>query len=234
MTVGATDTFSQTRDEIISDALTNVGAIGPGQDATGVIRDHAARALGRIVKAIDAEGQFLWRMSELTFSTTATTASYALNATVFDVDEPINYMKSGETARVPLRPMSRDEYMALPDRTSAGRVPSRYYVEKSLSGAGRILCTMKLWPVPDTSSDTVTYVGALRAKDYTSGAITSDFPSNWVLCLVYGLTTELAPSYSQMEMAAMYRQLYEAEKNKQLNNDNEKQALIFVPFGGSY
>jgi hypothetical protein len=55
-----------------------------------------------------------------------------------------------------------------------------------------------------------------------------------VLCLVYGLTTELAPSYSQMEMAAMYRQLYEAEKNKQLNNDNEKQALIFVPFGGSY
>lgn len=234
MAVGTTDTFSQTRDEIISDALTNVGAIGPGQDATGSIRDHAVRALGRIVKAIDAEGQFLWRISELTFATTAATASYALSATVFDVDEPINYMQSGSTSRVPLRPMSRDEYMALPDRTSAGRVPARYYIEKSLSGAGRILCTMKLWPVPDTSGDTVTYAGALRAKDFNTGATNADFPSNWVLCLVYGLTAELAPAYNQMEMATMYRLLYEAEKNKQVNNDNEKQALIFVPFGASY
>jgi hypothetical protein len=88
MTTGSTDTWSETRDEIIADALANVGALGPGESASGLMRDHAARALNRIAKALDAEGSFLWRTSRLTFSTTAATAGYTLSATAFDVDGP--------------------------------------------------------------------------------------------------------------------------------------------------
>lgn len=234
MAVGTTDTWTLSRDEIINDALANVGAIGPGEEASGIMRTHAARALDRIVKAIDAEGQFLWRISELTVTTTASDGSYDLNANVFDVDEPVNYMKTGETSRVPLRPMSRDEWMALPDRTSEARVPSRYYVSKALSAGARILCTLNLWPVPSTSSDTLTYAGALRAKDFNTGATNADFPSNWMSCLVYGLTFELAPSYGKPQLSAQYRDMYESEKQRQIGNDNEKQATFLVPFGSSY
>lgn len=230
MTVGTTDTWSASRDEIIADALANVGAIGPGDDADGPMRAHAARALDRIVKAIDGEGQFLWRMSELTTTTVSGTASYALSALAFDVDEPINYMDSAGTSRVPLRPMTRDEYMALPDRTTTSDVPARYYIEKSISGV-RLLCTMKLYPVPNSTGDTITYVAALRSKDFSTGATTPDFPSNWTACLVYGLTAELAPAYRQFDLAMQQRALYEAEKAKQLGNDNEKQATFLVPFG---
>jgi len=234
MAVGTTDTWSQSRDEIISDALANVGAIGPGEDATGKERDHASRALNRIVKAIDAEGQFLWRVSLLTVSTTAATASYTLDATVFDVDEPVNFMQSGGTSRVPVRPMSRDDYMSLPDWTTAGRVPARYFIEKTLSGAGRVLLTMKLWPVPNTTGDTITYAGAVRAKDLDTGALNADFPTNWILALVYGLTAEIAPAYGQPQLAMTYGPMFEAEKQRQIGNDNEKQPLIFVPFGAAY
>lgn len=234
MTVSATDVFSQTRDEIISDALANVGAIGPGESASGVMRDHAARALNRIVKAIDAEGQYLWRMSRLTFTTTASTASYTLNATAFDVDEPVSYLQTGGTSRVPLRPMARDDFMSLPDRTTTARVPARYFIEKTLSGAGRTLLTMQLYPVPNTSSDTVEYAAAIRAKDYVTGADTSDFPASWLNCLLWGLTAELAPSYNQPQLSAQYRDMYLAEKDKQIGNDNEKQGVFFVPFGSSY
>lgn len=232
MTVGATDTFSQTRDEIIADSLANVGALGPGETASGPPRDHAARCLNRIVKAIDAEGAFLWRVSRLTFTTVATTATYTLNATAFDVDDPVSYLKAGGTTRVPLRPMARDDFMSLPDRTTAATTPSRYFIEKTLTGAGRTLMTMTLYGVPSASGDTVEYAAAIRAKDYVTGADTSDFPSNWVQCLTYGLTAEIAPAYNQAPLAAQFRDMYMQEKDRQLGNDNEKQGIFFVPWGG--
>lgn len=232
MTVGATDTWSESRDEIISDALANVGAIGPGETATGRTRDFAARALNRIVKALDAEGQFLWRMSRLTFTTTAATASYALSARAFDIDAPMSYVPAAGTGRVSMLPMTRDEYMALTDRTVSG-TPGRYFIEKTLTGAGRILCTAILWPVPDTTSDTIEYAAALRAEDYVTGADTSPFPSSWVRALVYALSAELAPGYAQPALVEVYRDQFETEIGKQVGSDNEKQNLILVPFGGS-
>ncbi len=234
MTTGATDVFSATRDQLIDDALTNVGAIGPGESASGLMQAHAARALNRIVKAIDADGMFLWRTTRLTFVTIASTASYALSATAFDVDEPVSYLQAGGTTRVPLRAMARDDFMTLPDRTTTARVPARYYIEKTLTGAGRTLLTMQLYPVPNTTADTVEYAAAIRAKDYVTGADTSDFPSNWVQCLVWGLTAELAPGYNQPALSAQYRDMYLAEKDKQLGRDNENQGIFFVPFGSSY
>lgn len=229
MAQGTTDTWATTRDEIISDALINVGALSPGESATGGVRDHAARALDALAKALDAEGAFLWRTTRLTFATVASTASYTLNATAFDVDEPVSYLSG--TTRVPLVPMSSDDYRVLPDRTVSG-TPSRYYIEKALT-TGRTAMTMYLYPVPDTTADTVEYRAQIRAKDFNTGATNPDFPSNWAKCLKYGLTVELAPAYQQLELMAAFSALYQAEKALQLGNDNEKQGVVFVPWGGA-
>lgn len=231
MSVGTTDTWASSRDDIINDALANVGAVGPGVSAVGPMRDHAARALDRIVKAIDGEGQFLWRMSRLTTSSVASQASYTLSALAFDVDEPVSYMANGGTTRVPLAAISRDEYMAKPDRTSTSSTPSNYYIEKTLS-SGRTALTMYLYPTPSGSGDTIEYVAALRAKDFNTGATNPDFPSAWHKALVYGLTAELAPSYGQPDLMVTFGQLFEAEKGRQINNDTEKLGITFVPFGG--
>lgn len=230
MAIGTTDTWAQSRDEIIADALANVGALGPGQDATGKTRDFCARALNRIVKALDGEGQFLWRMSRLTLTTTSGTSSHSLSALAFDVDAPMNYKAAADSTRTPIWPMSRDDYMALPDRTTSGR-PSRYFLEKTLTGAGIVQITANLWPVPDTTGDTIEYPAALRAKDFNTGATNPDFPTSWTACLVYGLTSEIAPAFGQPELAMQYRALYDAERNKMVGQDNERQNLIFVPFG---
>jgi len=233
VTAGATDTFSEARDEIISDALANVGAIGPGEAAAGLPREHAARAANRVVKALDAEGMFTWRMSRLTFATIAGTASYGLSASAFDVDEPCSYLAAGGTTRTSLRAMASDDYRQLSDRTTGG-TPARYTIEKTLTGQGRILCTMLLFPVPAMTGDTVEYQAAIRAQDYTSGATSSPFPSNWVLGLTYAVTAEIAPAYGQAPLAAQYAAMWREEKARQLGADNEKQGFTLVPFGGSY
>jgi hypothetical protein len=233
MAVGTTDTFVSTRDEIISDALSKLGAIGPGEDATGVIRTHAARRLDAIVKEIDADGQFLWRMQRLTTTTTASTATVTISALAMDIDEPIRFTKAGATTGVPLHPMTRDEYMAIPDRTSVAETPTRYYIEKSLS-TGRAVIALYLWPEPSDTGDTVEYAAALRAKDFNTGATNPDFPSSWTRCLGFGLAADLAPDYKQWQQVAVFQPQYERLKDKLLNTDNEKQGLVMVPFGGVY
>jgi hypothetical protein len=232
MAIGTTDTWSQSRDEIIADALTNVGAIGPGDEATGQIRDHAARALNRLVKALDAEGQLLWRLSELSVPTVSGTSRYALSALVFACEDPMAYLPAGSSVSTKIWPMSREEYANLADATVAG-TPTRFFIYRTLASTGRILLSATFYPVPNVTADAIHYVGATRAKDYDDGSTLSDFPSMWTRCLVYGLTAELAPAYSQPEMALQYWALFEAEKNKQLNADNEQMGLTLIPFGGS-
>jgi hypothetical protein len=233
MAVGTTDTFVSTRDEIIADALSKLGVIGPGEDATGTPRTHAARRLDAIVKELDSEGQFLWRMSRLTVTTTASTATVTISALAVDIDEPIRFTKSGATVGVPLSPMTRDEYMALPDRTITADTPTRYYIEKSLSG-GRASIALYLYPEPEDTGDTVEYVAALRAKDFNDGSTNPDFPSSWTRCLGFMLTADLAPDYKQPGLVKVFRDIYEPLLERLLGADNEHQGLFLVPFGGAY
>lgn len=227
MTTGATSTFDESRDQIIAEALENLGAIGVGdvRDANNsALFDVGARALNRIVKSLDKEGAFLWRFVRRTTSTTAATATFTPATDVMDLDEPLRYTRSGQTAATPIRPMVRDEYMQLGDRTVAG-VPSRYYVERTLT-----TMTVYLWPVPDATGDTIEYTAVLRAKDYTTGADTSDASQKWQSCLVYGLTMELAPKFGQAGEVGTWKQLFEDEKLRLLGDDNERGNITLVPF----
>ena len=228
MATGSTDTWTSTRDEICTDALINVGAIAPGKDASGIKLTHAARALNRVVKSIDADGQFLWRIVRRTTVTTDGTATFQPATDVLDIDGPMSYVRSGATGRSTIDPMSRDDFMSLADRTSEG-IPSAYMVERVLTSNQ---LTVTLWPVPDATGDTIEYPVALRAKDFTAGSDTPDFNSKWIACLVYGLTMELAPGYGQPGLIAQYVPLFNAEKKRLLADDSEKGNLILVTFVG--
>jgi len=231
MAQGTTDTWAASRDQIIADALSKLSVVGPGEEATGVVRAHAARRLDGIVKELDAEGEFLWRVVRLTATSVASQASYALSALAFAVDAPIRYLRSGETTGTPVEPMAHAEYMVLPDRTVTSATPSRYAIEKTLSG-GREALTLYLYPVPSGSGDTIEYTAALRAKDFNTGATNPDFPSSWTNALTWALAGDLAPDYGQASLAPLFNKRFETAKERLIGADNEKQGLVLVPFGG--
>lgn len=220
---GSTD-FESSRDEIIQDALSKVGAIGPNDSPSGSQLLHAARALNRIVKGLDPEGNFLWRVVERTATTTSGTATFSPSTDVMAVDEPMNYMRSGTTSRSPIRSMSRDDFMNLTDRTSSG-VPSMFYVSKALSGL-----TVTLWPVPDATGDTVTYSAVLRSQDFDTGANTPDFDPAWTQCLVLGLAADIAFDYGQPAIAAQLRAAFMEEKTRLIEQGTEVGHVTLVPF----
>jgi hypothetical protein len=227
MPTGLTDTSNETRDQVIAEALTNVGAIGIGDvrdSNNSTAFDVAAAALNRIAKDLDKEGAFLWRFIRRTTATTAGTASITLGTDVLVIDAPMRFTRNGQTASTQITPMARDEYMQIGDRTVRG-VPSRYYVEVTLTTK-----TVYLWPTPDATSDTIEYVAVLRAKDFTSGTDTPDFTQKWQSCLVYRLTMELCPKFGQREAMGDWKALYEDEKKRLVQDDSEKGPVSFVPF----
>jgi hypothetical protein len=231
MSTSGTSVFEEQRDDILAEALEALGAIGPGETRTSnnsTLFDSAARALNRVVKAIDANGQRLWRVVRRTTTTTIATASFAPASDVLDLDDPVRYTRAGQSTATPVSPLSRDEYMRLPDRATPG-VPRNYYVEKTLTTT-----TVYLWPVPDATGDTIEYACSLRGQDFNSGADTPDFTSKWGTCLVYGLIVELAPKFRQPSAIQMFKPLFEAEVNRVNQDDSERGPMQFAPFGATY
>jgi hypothetical protein len=230
MSVGSTTSFEESRDDIIAEALENVGAIGPGatrDSNNSELFDSAARALNRVVKSVDKDGQRLWRIVRRTTTTTDGIASFSLASDVLDVDAPMRFTRAGQTAPASyLDPMSRDEYMLIGDRTQEG-TPRQFFVERTLTAK-----TVYLWPVPDATGDTIEYAVATRAADFTTGANTPDFPAEWTNCLVYGLTMELAPKFDQMEKVAVFKTLFESELVRLIGNDTERGNVVM--YYGSY
>jgi hypothetical protein len=226
MTTSSTTTFDCSRDDIIDDALAAVGAIGPGDTAEGSMREHAARALNKVVKAIDADGKFLWRQASRSQSLTDGTAAYTLAADVIGIDGPARFVRSGATTGSPVTPMSDDDYTAIADPTTEG-APSRYLLRQALPTT----LTVTLWPVPDTTGDAFVYRAMLRAADFSTGANTGDFPARWQMALQLGLEAAIGSAYGKTpnEVVTMTR-TFLAEKDRQLSAGGEEGPVWFVPW----
>jgi len=221
---GLTYDFESNRDEIIQDALTNVGALGPNKTPTGNQTAHAARLLNRLVKSLDYEGLYLWRVVRRTFTTTSGDNSQDLAADVLSVDEPVRLLHTGETQPLLLSPMTRDEWMTV-NRSESG-TPTRYFFEKTLTTP-----TLNLYPTPDNSTDTIEYAAAIKSRDFDTAANTPDFPSHWNLMLVNGLSMLLGPAYNQLQSASFYREEFERNKAALTQQETEHGRLSLVPWG---
>jgi hypothetical protein len=231
MSVSTDDTFSESRDQIIGEALANIGAIGPAEPRSAnnsTWFDAGDIALNRMVKAIDPTGMRLWRIVRRTTATVAATATFTTATDVLGVDGPMRYTTAGQSTASPITAMSRVEYMRLPDRTTAG-TPRNYFYETTLAAN-----TVYLWPVPAATGDTIEYTVSLRGKDFDTGADNPDFPTKWLSCLVYGLTAELAPQARQLALVAVYRPLFQQELGVLMADDSEKGPIMMSPFGGMY
>jgi len=225
MTVSSTYNYEDNRDEIIQDALANVGAVGPNRTPSGNQTTHAARVLNRLVKSLDYEGLYLWRVVRRSFTTTDGDNSQDLAADVLSIDEPVRLLHTGETQPLLLTPMTRDEWMSV-DRSTEG-APTRYFFEKTITTP-----TLNLWPTPDNSTDTIEYSASVKSKDFDTAANTPDFPSHWNLMLVNGLSMLLAPAYNQVNVAAFYRDEFERNKAALTQQETEHGQLVLVP--GAY
>lgn len=191
-TSGSTD-YSETRSSIIKDALIEIGAHDVSETVDAETGAYAARKLNRMLKAWQADGINLWRLSEGNVALVASQASYTMGGTGSpDVAyrplriHEVRYRDANGTDR-PMVQLSRSDYFDLPEKTSTGSPTSYYY------DPGRGQGTLYIWPVPaSVTTESLRWTYDRSIEDMDAAANEPDVPQEWYDAVVLNLAASLA------------------------------------------
>ena len=190
---------------------------------TGYDARKARRSLNVMFQDWMNRGVNLWTVNEVNLTLTSGTDTYALNA--YDVDlMEVAIRRSG--IDYTMDRITREDYLNIPNKTQTGR-PTQIYFERSSTPS------IKLWPVPDNSTDVLVSYRVQRIEDADSLQNDVDVPSRFIPCMVSGLAYYLALKNAP-DRAQMAKQIYEEDFARAANEDSEWGSLFVRPDNRSY
>jgi hypothetical protein len=220
MATSGSNNWALTRDNIITLALRRINAIGQGETPTTSAITEGATALNAIVKAVQADGMPLWKVTVDSFTPTANTTAYTwyVGGTI-NKRPPLRihqawYQHNTTNVRTPLQLATRNEYYLLSNPTTAGVPSILNYQPPGNQGetSQEMKGTVNLYVAPSTSfvADNKIYViGQFPFEDFDASGDYPDFPSSWNNALAWMLAFDLSHEYgctpvkiSQIEKAA--------------------------------
>lgn len=114
--------------------------------------------------------------------------------TVMILDAWITQTSGSTSSDLFITPMSRTEYASINNKAAPGR-PTTYWFDRLISP------TITLWPVPNSSTFTLSYYRCTQMEDANlTGGETPDIPYLWLDWFVAGLAHRLARPYANIEM----------------------------------
>lgn len=230
MTVSANSTLNYTRDQLITVAFRYAGVLSAGRDPSSADIAMASDFMNLELMTLQAEGVIL-RTIERTTLTLGTPddgdATYNLPAGTIDVENSANGQAGTivptEGAETVVSLMSRDEYLALPDKSddTTGR-PTKVYIEKLAT------LTATFWPVPDSTCVSFRYARVRLLQDLDSGGVTVDLARRWLQAVTYAVAAQIAMAKSLGPQVAGYLRS-EANRLKAIcrSDDTQRGAIRF-------
>lgn len=169
---------------------------------------HGKTLLDLILNNLVVEG-FNARLQDFyDLSVVASTASYTLTDTVYDVIESGMFKATGETTELVVNQIDLATWQTLTDKTTEGSKPQLYVVFRD--GATPVV---QLWPVP-------TEAGTLRLKvirllgDNSTGTNSTDLQRYWEDALVWLLAAVIAVDSSMPTDRVMMLQSMAEQKKR--------------------
>jgi hypothetical protein len=167
-----------TRDNIIYAALRKLGVKQSENPPRVEEIQDASFALNSMVFAWQNDGVHLWTKAEEIMPLTASTLSASLASSVLEVQTPFFRRDDSDS---PLGLLTRDEYLAIPDKKTTAD-PISIYVDYQLANP-----MVYIWPRPIYTTTIVTGTDALYylcIKDHTSAAANhpitgADYATYW-------------------------------------------------------
>lgn len=191
---------SVTRLTLITSALRKLAVLPSGGAASTAQASDANDALNNLIKAFQADGMAVWKLSSKSFPTLSGTNTYTIgpavtpSTTAFVAPQPLKLTEAFYATvggnNTPLNIYSRYDFMQLPS-TSSG-TPVNIY---SQPGGYSNNTTLMLWPTPSDSTTTITVHYQAPFEDMTADANNLDFPAYWSNAIIYNLAWVLSPEY---------------------------------------
>jgi|TARA_R100000908_G_C3753106_1_gene147530 hypothetical protein len=185
---------------------------------TGYDLKTARRSLNLMLAEWANRGLNQWTIKQRTLDLVQSDGEYDLGADVIDILSVV--VRRGSTD-FSVERVSRDTFISIPNKTTEGRT-SQFFLDRQITP------NLKIWPIPENSTDVIRYDALTRISDADTQINTMDVPFRFYPCLAAGLayyiSMKRAPERIQLLKAA-----YEEEFQRAMTEDRDRASFNVVP-----
>ena len=214
MTVSGSTDFELDVAEYVEEAFERCGL----EARTGYDLRTAKRSLNLMFADWANRGLNQWTIKQRTITAVESDGDYTLDGDVIDILSAV-IRRSGTDYTIDR--ISRDEYLAIPTKTTTGRI-TQFFVDRQITPV------LKVWPVPDNSTDVIVYDCLTRIDDADTQTNTMDVPFRFYPCLSAGLAYYIALKRAP-ERVQMLKAVYEEEMRRAIDEDRDRASFQITP-----
>ena len=214
MTVSNSKDFELDVAEYIEEAFERCGL-----DArTGYDLKTAKRSMNLLFADWANRGLNQWTVAQRNFTVTASDGEYDLNADVIDI---LSLVVRRDGTDYSLERIGRDAYLNIPSKTTTGR-PTQFFLDRQITP------NLKLWPLPDNSTDGVYYDALTRLDDADDYINTIGVPFRFYPALAAGLSYYIAIKKAP-DRIQLLKGIYDEEMNRAMEEDRDRASFNVAP-----
>lgn len=214
MAVSGSKNFELDVAEYVEEAFERCGM----EVRTGYDLKTARRSLNLLLADWANRGLNQWTIKQRSLTMVTGDGEYDLGADVIDVLSVV-VRRSGTDYS--LERLSRDQFLTIPNKTTQGR-PNQFFLDRQLTP------NLKIWPVPENSTDVVLYDALTRMDDADDYTNTMDLPFRFYPCLAAGLAYYIALKRAPNRVQ-MLKAVYEEEFDRAATEDRDRSSFNVVP-----
>jgi hypothetical protein len=210
---GSTD-FELNVAEYIEEAFERCGL----EVRTGYDLKTAKRSLNLMLAEWANRGLNQWTIKQRTVSLVESDGQYDLGTDVIDVLSIVVRRNGTDYA---LDRISRDSYLSIPNKSTQGR-PSQFFLDRQITP------NLKVWPIPENSTDVLYYDALTRIDDADTQVNTLDMPFRFYPCLAAGLAYYISLKRAPQRIELL-KALYEEEFERAITEDRDRASFQIQP-----
>jgi hypothetical protein len=185
---------------------------------TGYDLKTAKRSLNLLFADWANRGLNQWTIQQVTTTLTQGVSDITVGADTIDI---LSIVVRRDNTDYGIQRLSRDDYINIPNKTQQSR-SSQWFLDRLISPV------LKLWPVPDNSTDQIIYNRLVRLDDADSATNTLQIPFRFYPALAAGLAYYIAIKKAP-DRIQLLKALYEEEMQRAMDEDRDRASFNVVP-----
>ena len=185
---------------------------------TGYDLKTATRSLNLMLADWANRGLNQWTIQQRTISLVKSDGEYSLDPDVIDI---LAVVIRRDGTDFSISRVSRDEFLAIPTKTTEGR-PTQFFLDRQITP------NLKIWPLPENSTDVLVYDSLTRINDADTAKNTMEVPFRFYPCLAAGLAYYLSLKRAP-ERVQMLNAVYEEEFRRAIDEDRDRASFQISP-----
>ena len=214
MTLSSSTDFELDVTEYIEEAFERCGL----EVRTGYDLKTAKRSLNLMLAEWANRGLNQWTIVQRIQNLTTGSIEYTLSDDIIDI---LSVAVVRDDIYYPLERISRDAYLAIPNKTTSGR-PTQFFLDRLITPK------LKIWLSPENSTDVLYYDALTRMNDADNYTNTMEIPFRFYPCLAAGLAYYIAIKRAP-DRIQLLKSVYEEEFDRAMAEDRDRSSTTISP-----